>query len=94
MPTRAELIAAHRTEEEVCREIGADALIYQDLEDLKDAIRHVNPKLVNFETSCFDGHYVTGDITTDYLRAIENQRDQGRDSGEDEQPQLDLNLAA
>ena len=94
MPTRAELIAAHRTEEEVCREIGADALIYQDLEDLKDAIRKTNPKLVNFETSCFDGHYVTGDITTDYLRAIENQRDQGRDSGEDEQPQLDLNLAA
>ncbi|HWI35856.1 MAG TPA: amidophosphoribosyltransferase [Burkholderiales bacterium] len=94
MPTRAELIAAHRTEEEVCREIGADALIYQDLEDLKDAIRRVNPKLVDFETSCFDGHYVTGDITTDYLRAIENQRDAGRDSGEDEQPQLDLNLAA
>jgi amidophosphoribosyltransferase len=94
MPTRAELIAAHRTEEEVCREIGADALIYQDLDDLKDAIRKVNPKLVNFETSCFDGHYVTGDITTDYLRAIENQRDAGRDSSEDEQPQLDLNLAA
>jgi amidophosphoribosyltransferase len=94
MPTRAELIAAHRTEEEVCREIGADALIYQDLEDLKDAIRRTNPKLVNFETSCFDGHYVTGDITTDYLRAIENQRDAGRDAGEDEQPQLDLNLAA
>jgi amidophosphoribosyltransferase len=94
MPTRAELIAAHRTEEEVCREIGADALIYQDLEDLKDAIRRTNPKLVNFETSCFDGHYVTGDITTDYLRAIENRRDAGRDSGEDEQQQLDLNLAA
>ena len=94
MPTRAELIAAHRTEEEVCREIGADALIYQDLEDLKDAIRRTNPKLASFETSCFDGHYVTGDITTDYLRAIENQRDAGRDSGDEEQPQLDLNLAA
>src|SRR3954463_2124759 len=94
MPTRAELIAAHRTEEEVCREIGADALIYQDLDDLKDAIRKVNPKLVNFETSCFDGHYVTGDIPPDSLRAIENQRDAGRDSSEDEQPQLDLNLAA
>jgi len=94
MPTRAELIAAHRTEEEVCREIGADALIYQDLQDLIDAVRQTNPKLVHFETSCFDGHYVTGDITTDYLRAIETQRDAGRDSGEDEQPQLDLNLAA
>jgi amidophosphoribosyltransferase len=94
MPTRAELIAAHRTEEEVCREIGADALIYQDLQDLKDAVRQANPKLTQFETSCFDGHYVTGDITTDYLRAIENQRDAGRDSGDEEQPQLDLNLAA
>jgi amidophosphoribosyltransferase len=53
-----------------------------------------NPKLTSFETSCFDGVYVTGDITTDYLRAIENQRDAGRDSGDEEQPQLDLNLAA
>jgi amidophosphoribosyltransferase len=94
MPTRAELIAAHRTEDEVCREIGADALIYQDLDDLKEAVRKANPRLTHFETSCFDGHYVTGDITTDYLRAIENQRDAGRDSGDEEQPQLDLNLAA
>ena len=94
MPTRAELIAAHRSEDEVAREIGADALIYQDLHDLKDAVRQANPKLTHFETSCFDGIYVTGDITTDYLRAIENQRDAGRDSSEDEQPQLDLNLAA
>jgi amidophosphoribosyltransferase len=94
MPTRAELIAAHRTEEEVCREIGADALVYQDLDDLKDAVRRANPRLTQFETSCFDGHYVTGDITLDYLRAIESQRDAGRDSSDDEQPQLDLNLAA
>jgi amidophosphoribosyltransferase len=94
MPTRAELIAAHRTEAEVCREIGADWLIYQDLEDLKDAVRKANPKLSSFETSCFDGIYVTGDVTIDYLRAIETQRDAERDSGDEEQPQLDLNLAA
>ncbi len=94
MPTRAELIAAHRSEEEVGREIGADALIYQDLDELKDAVRRANPKLGNFETSCFDGVYVTGDITTDYLRAIEIQRDASRDSGEDESAQMDLNLAA
>src|SRR5690349_22127922 len=93
MPTRAELIAAHRTEEEVAREIGADALIYQDLEALKDAVRRANPKLTSFETSCFDGHYITGDITNDYLRSIEIQRDASRDSGEDEGAQLDLNLA-
>src|SRR6202795_3636886 len=64
MPTRAELIAAHRSEEEVCREIGADALIYQDLEELKDAVRRANPRLANFETSCFDGIYITGDVTS------------------------------
>src|SRR5882757_3594801 len=93
MPTRAELIAAHRSEEEVAREIGADALIYQDLNELKDAVRRVNPKLTSFETSCFDGVYITGDVTTDYLRAIEIQRDAARDSGEGEGAQLDLNLA-
>jgi amidophosphoribosyltransferase len=94
MPTRAELIAAHRTEDEVAAEIGADALIYQDLEALKDAVRQVNPKLAGFETSCFDGVYVTGDVTSDYLNAIETRRDALRDSGEDEGAQLDLNLVA
>ena len=92
MPTRAELIAAHRSEDEVGREIGADALIYQDLESLKDAVRRVNPKLVSFEASCFDGRYVTGDVTSDYLQAIETQRDATRDAGEDDGAQLDLNL--
>jgi len=94
MPTRAELIAAHRSEDEVTRELGADALIYQDLDALKDAVRRANPRLTSFETSCFDGHYITGDITSDYLRAIEISRDAKRDSGDDEAPQLDLNLAA
>ena len=73
MPTRAELIAAHRSEDEVAREMGADALIYQDLDALKDAVHGANPKLTSFETSCFDGHYITGDITSDYLRAIESR---------------------
>jgi len=94
MPTRAELIAAHRSEEEVAREIGADALIYQDLDQLKDAVRRANPKLAHFETSCFDGHYITGDITSDYLRSIETRRDATRDSEESDAAQLDLNLAA
>ena len=94
MPTRAELIAAHRSEEEVAREIGADALVYQDLDALKDAVRRANPRLVNFETSCFDGIYITGDITTDYLHSIEVRRDAKRDAAEDEAAQLDLNLAA
>src|SRR5881394_1968303 len=94
MPTRAELIAAHRSEDEVCLEIGADALIYQDLSELKDAVRRANPRLTHFETSCFDGVYVTGDVTTDYLTAIEQARDANRDSSDDDHAQLDLNLAA
>jgi amidophosphoribosyltransferase len=95
MPTRAELIAAHRSEDEVTRELGADALIYQDLDALKDAVRQANPKLTSFETSCFDGVYVTGDVTSDYLRAIEIHRDAKRDSeDEGDAAQLDLNLAA
>jgi amidophosphoribosyltransferase len=94
MPTRAELIAAHRSEEEVAREIGADALVYQDLEALKEAVRRANPRLANFETSCFDGVYITGDITSDYLRTIEVRRDAKRDAAEEDAAQLDLNLAA
>src|SRR6187455_774019 len=94
MPSRDELIATGRSDEEIAREIGADQLIYQDLDALKDAVHRANPKLTSFETSCFDGHYITGDITSDYLRAIEISRDAKRDSGDDEAPQLDLNLAA
>ena len=93
MPTRAELIAAHRSEEEVAREMGADALVYQDLDALKDAVRLANPRLTSFETSCFDGVYITGDVTSDYLQTIESRRDAARDSGDDEGAQLDLNLA-
>jgi len=93
MPTRAELIAAHRTEDEVGREIGADALIYQDLDALKECVRKLNPKLTSFETSCFDGQYITGDVSSDYLHTIEVRRDAARDSEDDsEGAQLDLNL--
>ncbi|WP_332672388.1 amidophosphoribosyltransferase [Aromatoleum sp.] len=95
MPTRGELIAANREEEEICREIGADGLIYQDLADLKAAVRAVNPAINFFETSCFDGCYVTGDITAEYLSGVENQRGVSKGSGEDSDAgQLDLNLVA
>ncbi|MNC86744.1 amidophosphoribosyltransferase [compost metagenome] len=57
-------------------------------------MRRANPGLTSFETSCFDGVYVTGDVTADYLRTIEIQRDAKRDSEDDETAQLDLNLAA
>jgi amidophosphoribosyltransferase len=102
MPSRSELIASFRTDEEICREIGADALVYQDLEDLKAAVRAINPSITQFETSCFDGHYVTGDVTPAYLRKMELERDQPKASTaepEDNDPvdhhdgtQLGLNL--
>ena len=70
MPTQDELIAHNRTTEEVCREIGADGLVYQDLEDLKNAVKDINPAIQSFDTSCFDGIYVTGDIDADYLARL------------------------
>jgi amidophosphoribosyltransferase len=91
MPSRKELIAAFRTEEEVAAEIGADALIYQDLDDLKRAVGSLNPDITDFETSCFDGRYVTGDITAEYLSNMEDDRQRAM-SGEDESDHADLNL--
>lgn len=95
MPTRGELIAAGRNEDEICKEIGADGLIYQDIEDLKSAVRALNPVIRFFETSCFDGSYVTGDITPEYLFGVENQRgEKGATQDEGDDGQLDLNLVA
>jgi amidophosphoribosyltransferase len=94
MPTRTELIATGRTDEQIAREIGADAVVYQDLDALKAAVRAVNPKLTQFETSCFDGVYITGDVTSEYLASIERQRASRQESEEDaENNQLDLNAA-
>ncbi len=78
MPTPRELVATGRTEAEIAVEIGADLLIYQELDALKDAIRKLNPGLEAFEASCFDGRYVTGDITSDYLDNLAVERDEGR----------------
>jgi amidophosphoribosyltransferase len=95
MPTRDELIATGRDEAAIAREIGADAVIYQDLDALKAAVHAVNPKVTHFECSCFDGIYVTGDVTSEYLASVEQQRHAGRQQNEDEneQGQLDLNAA-
>jgi amidophosphoribosyltransferase len=94
MPTRDELIAHNRTDEEVCREITADALVYQDIEDMKRSISDINPMLKKFEASCFDGEYITGDISRDYLDKIEFARANPKVMMEDAvRTQLNLNLA-
>lgn len=94
MPTRNELIAHGRSEDEVRREITADALIYQDLDALKRSITDINPVLKSFEASCFDGQYITGDISRDYLDRIEFARNNPKPQSEDfVRSQLNLNLA-
>ena len=94
MPSRDELLATGRTDEEICREIGADALIYQDLDALVRDIQLSNPDIKQFDCSCFDGKYVTGDITEDYLAAIESARGDGDKLKQpaNSSTQLDLNL--
>ncbi|HEX6361837.1 MAG TPA: amidophosphoribosyltransferase, partial [Albitalea sp.] len=95
MPTRAELIAAHRSEDEVAREIGADALIYQDLDALIEDVRSLNPTIRQFDCSCFDGVYVTGDVSQEYLDGIANGRSDGESGSETRLSsyQLDLGLS-
>jgi amidophosphoribosyltransferase len=94
MPTREELIACDRTEAEIAREIGCDELIYQDLAALREDVHSVNPKVVNFEDSCFSGVYVTGDVTQEYLAGVEARRRDGAKMAEEAaaSAQLDLGL--
>ncbi|HSQ69832.1 MAG TPA: amidophosphoribosyltransferase [Steroidobacteraceae bacterium] len=79
MPAASELVAAGRSEEEVARIIGADWLIYQDLDDLVRAVRHHDSEVTEFDASCFSGIYVTGDVSAEYLARLETERsDQAR----------------
>ena len=74
MPSASELIAHDRTDQEVERLIGADWLIYQDLDDLVASASDGNKNINNFECSVFDGNYVTGDISSDYLQRLDAMR--------------------
>ncbi|MDP2369917.1 amidophosphoribosyltransferase [Rhodoferax sp.] len=74
MPTSGELVAHDRTVEQIRAIIGCDALIYQDVDGMKRAIGALNPKLAGFDASCFDGVYVTGDITADDIERINRAR--------------------
>jgi len=91
MPTATELIANGRSHDEVRAQIGCDELIYQDLDALVRDVRAGNERITQFETSCFSGEYVTGDVTPEYLAGVEASRNDGalRDEAA---TQLDLNL--
>ncbi len=74
MPAAHELIAHNRSEQEICKVMGADRMIYQDLDDLIDAVRKGNSEIKGFDTSCFSNEYITGDIDNAYLEKVEALR--------------------
>ena len=83
MPTSAELVAHNRTVEQIREIIGCDALIYQDVDGMKKAVGSLSTKLAGFDASCFDGVYVTGDITADDIARLGESRVGGEEGQED-----------
>jgi amidophosphoribosyltransferase len=81
MPTTAELIAHGHSDEEVCREIGADWLIYQNLDDLVAASTEGNSNVTEFDCSVFTGEYCAGDVTPEYLEKVAAARNDSAKSG-------------
>jgi amidophosphoribosyltransferase len=94
MPARSELIATGKDVQQLAREIGADELIFQDLQDLKEAISEACPGLTHFDTSVFDGVYVTGDITEEYLDTLERKRNDAAKHTENVASHITRNLSA
>lgn len=91
MPSANELIGYGREVDEVCKLIKADGLIYQDLDDLLAAVQAGNPRLQRFETSVFNGHYVTGDVSQSYLDRLDAARnDTARENDGEEASNLEV----
>lgn len=74
MPSRTELVAYERSEEQIADALGADVVIYQTLKDLTDSVTDLNDQLTRFDCSVFDGIYVTGDVKEEYLEHLEKLR--------------------
>ncbi|MGB2105893.1 MAG: amidophosphoribosyltransferase [Porticoccaceae bacterium] len=87
MPTANELIAHDRTDEEVGKIIGADWIIYQDLDDLIASGTEGNPEVKSFDCSVFNGHYVTGDVDESYLNHMHATRND--DAKQNKNPSAD-----
>jgi len=91
MPSPTELVAHNRTEKEICAKIGADRLFYQDLDDLIKAAQVGNKTINQFDCSCFNGEYVTGDVNQSYLELVDGLRnDHSRSKTNDTQAELKL----
>ena len=74
MASHEEFVAHNRSVEEITRIIGADWLVYQDLDDLIAAVQHGNKDIKHFDSSCFDGVYVTQDIDEAYFERLYHKR--------------------
>ncbi|WP_321324107.1 amidophosphoribosyltransferase [Thiomicrorhabdus sp.] len=92
MPSASELVANGRTTEEIAEFIGADKLIYQDLEDLIEAVSVGNENIPKFDTSCFSGEYITGDISPEYLASLDTSRNDTAQSTKQEPGQETVGL--
>ena len=93
MPSASELVAHGRTEEEIREVISCDKLIYQDLDDLIDAVnRKGKVNIARFDTSVFDGKYVTGDVNEDYLEQLELLRNDAAKESEDQAARSNLDI--
>jgi amidophosphoribosyltransferase len=91
MPTSEELIAHNRSNEEIREFIGADALIYQDVDAMKTVVSALRPGLDGFEASCFDGRYVTGDVSVeDFTKMAEQRKSQGDEEESTDRTRLAL----
>jgi amidophosphoribosyltransferase len=82
MPSATELVANGRDIEQIAEYIGADRLFYQDLDDLIEAVWQGNKSIKEFDTSCFSGCYVTGDITPEYLESLDKNRNDSAQSAQ------------
>ncbi len=82
MPSRTELIAAGRDAKQIAAVIGADEVFYQELADLIEDVRACNPRITQFDASCFDGNYITGGVSAEYLAGIEANRIEGETAGQ------------
>jgi amidophosphoribosyltransferase len=92
MPTRDELIAHGRDDEQIRQAIGADALIYQSIDGMKRSVSDINPALTRFEASCFDGNYITGDVSPQYLEAVAAGRTPVASAADEDAGRSQMNL--
>lgn len=92
MPSADELIAYGRDVEQICEDIGADALIFQNIEDLVDAVQAGNPSITQFETSVFDGKYITNDVDQNYLDYLNSLRGDDVKADKEHEDASDLEL--